>query len=226
MRTALRWHYHIQASAGSAGVVQSTASPSSMEGPDLVRALLCSRKRVIPRWSMGAIPTRTCQWNRPRWYHARRSRECDADYSLLTHRRAYTNVTHGGGIAKSLAHIAAAMPYAAVSADQYMALAHMGSCSPRHVCTVVHAASSASCMEDQVSVLRATRTRQRVSIPRRCMGARPNRHVSTGYTPLVSLDAVRGNGVQVIHGGVGCRLNLASPPRFPSSRIYESDCEL
>ena len=50
-------------------------------------------------------------------------------------------------------------------------------------------------------------------IPRWCMGARPNPHVPTGMVSLVSLECVRGDGVQVIHCGIGCRLYLAGSPR-------------
>ena len=38
-------------------------------------------------------------------------------------------------------------------------------------------------------------------------------HVQTGLVSLVSLECVRGDGVQVIHCGISCRLYLAGSPR-------------
>ena len=55
-------------------------------------------------------------------------------------------------------------------------------------------------------------------IPRWCMGARPNPHVPTGMVSLVSLECVRGDGVQVIHCGIGCMLYLAGSPRAPLTK--------
>ena len=73
--------------------------------------------------------------------------------------------------------------------------------------------------DNRVWVRGLTRTRQRI-IPRRCMGARPNPHVPTGYTSLVSLykEVVCGDGVQVIPCGVGCRLYLAVSPVGPLTK--------
>ena len=53
-----------------------------------------------------------------------------------------------------------------------------------------------------------TRTRKRV-IPRCCTGEMSNPHVPTGDTSLTSLNAVRGQGVQVIP--CGCRLTRCRP---------------
>ena len=57
--------------------------------------------------------------------------------------------------------------------------------------------------DSRVWVRGLARTRLRV-IPRRCMGTRPNPHVPTGYTSLVSLYVEAGGGyvVQVIPCGV------------------------
>ncbi len=58
-----------------------------------------------------------------------------------------------------------------------------------------------------------SRTCQRV-YPARFMGARHTPpHVPTGLVSLLSLECVRGDGVQVIHCGIGCRLYLAGSPR-------------
>ena len=43
--------------------------------------------------------------------------------------------------------------------------------------------------------------------------AYPPPHVPTGMGSLVSLECVRGDGVQVIHCVIGCRLYLAGSPR-------------
>ena len=69
--------------------------------------------------------------------------------------------------------------------------------------SVVEAAASPSCMASQVWMRGTTRTRQRV-LPLGCMCARPNSHVPTGYTSLVSLETDRGDGLQVIPCRVGC----------------------
>ena len=55
--------------------------------------------------------------------------------------------------------------------------------------------------------------------PARFMGARqPPPHVPTGLVSLVSLECVRGDGVQVIHCGIGCMSYLAGSPRAPLTK--------
>ena len=77
---------------------------------------------------------------------------------------------------------------------------------------VLEAAQPPNAGYGRVWVRGLSRTGQRVQ-PRRFMGARHTPHVPTGRVSLVSLECVRGDGVQVIHCGIGCRLYLAGSPR-------------
>jgi hypothetical protein len=63
-----------------------------------------------------------------------------------------------------------------------------------------------------------SRTRKR-TLPRWCIGARSNPLVPTGYTPLVSPKAVRGEGVRVIHCGARSKPGEGRLLQWPNVRV-------
>ena len=106
------------------------------------------------------------------------------------------------------------------SFHSYPAGTAVGAAAPGASCVpFVNAAASPSCMARRVWMRGTTRTRQRV-IPRGCMCATANPLVPTGWTSLVSLEADRGDGLQVIPYGVGCvPWGVIAGPLVQDSRV-------